>query len=64
MVGCRWNLSEEIVFVTVSFFTSRSRHGQGKGKIQGVKKLEKKKKKKTMFFKNFEASPRTSKTSL
>ena len=42
------------------FITSCVRYGQEKGQIQGVKN----KKKTTMFFKNFEASPKTSKTSL
>ena len=42
------------------FITSRVQYGQEKGQIQGGKNN----KKKTMFFKNFEASPKTSKTSL
>ena len=44
---------------TLQYGTSRMLHGQEKGQIQGVKN-----KKKAMFFKNFEASFKTSKTSL
>ena len=47
-IGTLWENPE----IYLDIFTSRVRHGQVKGKIQGVKN----KKKKTMFFKNFEAS--------